>query len=66
MILLPNGIKIPNRDSGAFLYIGQRILKGDIPYRDIWDHKPPCIFFINALGLFIGRGAIWGVWFASG
>jgi len=59
----PAYFRIPYRDSGVFLYIGQRILDGNVPYRDIWDHKGPIIFYINALGLFIGNGSRWGVWF---
>lgn len=51
-----------NIDSGVFLYIGWRILHGEIPYRDIWDHKPPIIYYINALGLAISDGSRWGVW----
>jgi len=51
-----------NIDSGVFLYIGQRMLQGDIPYGNIWDHKPPIIYFINALGLAISNGSRWGVW----
>ncbi len=50
------------RDSGVFLYFGWRILNGELPYRDIWDHKPPVIFYINALGLWLGDGSRWGVW----
>jgi len=61
-ILLPNAYVWPNRDSGVFLYAGQRILGGEIPYRDFWDHKPPGIFYLNALGLVIGGGSPWGVW----
>lgn len=53
---------IPQLDSSVFLYIGQRIVDGYVPYRDIFDHKPPLIFFINALGLFFSGGKIWGVW----
>ncbi len=52
----------PGRDSGIFLYIGQSILDGKIPYRDAWDHKPPAIFYIDALGLWLGRGSLQGVW----
>jgi 4-amino-4-deoxy-L-arabinose transferase-like glycosyltransferase len=65
VIILPNNPgrqPVPNRDSGVFLYIGQRILEGQVPYRDAWDHKPPLIFFINALGLFLVRDSWWGVW----
>lgn len=48
------------RDSGLFMYIGWRILEGEVPYRDVWDHKPPIIFYLNALGLLINE--YWGVW----
>lgn len=54
--------KVPAHDSGIFLYFGQSILAGDIPFRDLWDHKPPLIFFIDAFGLWLGNGSLWGVW----
>jgi hypothetical protein len=50
----------PSRDSGVFLYTGWRILNGEIPYHDVWDHKPPVIFYLDALGLSLG--GTWGVW----
>jgi len=49
-------------DSGVFHYIGWRILNGDIPYKDVWDHKPPVIFYINALGQSIIDHPRWGIW----
>jgi hypothetical protein len=52
----------PNRDGGLFMYMGDRILKGDLLYVDIWDNKGPLIFYLNALGLWLGRGLRWGVW----
>ena len=58
----PLNIVQPARDSGVFLYMGWRILHGDIPYLEIWDHKPPMIFLINAFVLLIGGGSTWGVW----
>ena len=51
-----------SEDSGMSLYHGKRILEGNIPYRDTWEHKGPLIFYINALGLFLGGGSSWGVW----
>lgn len=54
--------KVPSHDSGIFLYFGEQILHGKIPFRDLWDHKPPLVFYINALGLWLGRGSMWGVW----
>lgn len=59
----PNNMTLPSRDSGVFLYLGWRVLNGDIPYRDVWDHKPPLIYFVDALGLIITPHALWGVWF---
>lgn len=58
----PNHAPFIHRDSGVFNYIGWRILNGEVPYRDIWDHKPPLIFFINALGHFFSDDTTWGVW----
>lgn len=52
----------PSRDGGFFLYAGQQILNGKIPYQDFWDSKGPGIFYINALGLLLGNGSRWGVW----
>lgn len=58
----PRVATIPSVDSGVFLYVGWRVLAGEVPYRDVWDHKPPLIFYIDALGLLIGSGTRWGVW----
>jgi hypothetical protein len=55
--------RIPRHDSGIFLYFGSRILKGDIPFHNLWDHKPPLIFYIDALGLLLFNHSVWGVWF---
>lgn len=53
---------LPRRDSGVFLYAGWQILQGRIPYLQIWDHKPPLIYTIDAAGLLLGSGSLWGVW----
>ncbi|GMV33710.1 MAG: hypothetical protein DCC59_04090 [Chloroflexi bacterium] len=52
----------PSRDGGFFLYAGAQILKGKTPYTEIWDNKGPGIFYVNALGLWLGGGSRWGVW----
>ena len=36
-------------DGGGYAYIGQRILAGELAYRDIFDNKPPGIHYANAL-----------------
>src|SRR3990172_9620810 len=59
----PNNMTLPSRDSGVFLYVAWRFLNGDIPYRDVWDHKPPLIYFVDALGLTLTPASQLGVWF---
>jgi 4-amino-4-deoxy-L-arabinose transferase-like glycosyltransferase len=40
-------ISIPfERDEGEYAYIAQRMLVGDVPYRDAFDQKPPGVFLI--------------------
>ncbi len=66
VVLVPTAARslqeVPGRDAGVFLYVGWRILDGDIPYQDVWDHKPPLIYYLDASVLFLGRGTLWGVW----
>jgi hypothetical protein len=38
-------------DEHYFLTEGWSVLKGQIPYRDFQEFKPPVIFFVHALGL---------------
>ena len=52
----------PGIDSGVYLYIGQQILKGAAPYRDVFDNKGPLLYLINVAGLVLGRGSFWGVY----
>ncbi len=58
---LPAG-KAPQEDAGVFLYAAQLLLDGGLPYRDVWDHKPPLIYLFDALGLLLGGGSPLGVW----
>ena len=58
----PVNATLPSRDAGVFLYVGWRWLNGDIPYKDVWDHKPPLIYVVDALGLSITPDSLWGVW----
>jgi hypothetical protein len=37
-------------DAAAFVLVGTRIRRGGMPYRDVWDHKPPGVYIVNALG----------------
>jgi hypothetical protein len=61
-VLVPNhpAGRVPTEDAGVFFYAAQRLIDGGAPYRDIWDHKPPGVYFVDALGLAIARET--GVW----
>lgn len=50
-ILLWPGIALgPPTDAAVFVLAGSRIRDGVMPYRDIWDSKPPGSYLLNALG----------------
>jgi len=64
IVFIPNApnIKFLDRDGSLFLFFGRSILEGKVPYRDLWDHKGPVLYFINAFALFISSNSIWGIW----
>ena len=47
-IFLWPGIVGPGFDAAVFTLVAFRIRAGDMPYRDVWDHKPPGIFLADA------------------
>lgn len=48
-------------DDQMFGYFGWRIAHGATVYRDVWDNKPPGIYWINALGMLIGHDSYLGI-----
>jgi 4-amino-4-deoxy-L-arabinose transferase-like glycosyltransferase len=48
-------------DDQMFGYYGWRILHGATVYRDVWDNKPPGIYWINALGFLVSGDSYGGV-----
>jgi hypothetical protein len=53
---LPSIVQPAGGDQSLYAYAGQRILAGDVLYRDMWDQKPPGIAFVYALLLRIWPG----------
>jgi 4-amino-4-deoxy-L-arabinose transferase-like glycosyltransferase len=49
------------RDEGLYGYMGQRILAGEVPYRDVFDHKTPVIYYIYALIIKLFGGSIFSI-----
>lgn len=45
---LPSIVQPAGGDQGLYAYVGQRILHGEMPYRDAWDQKPPAIHYAYA------------------
>ena len=48
IVRLPSLVQPMGADQGLYAYIGERILAGEVPYKDAWDHKPPAIHYTYA------------------
>ena len=51
---LPSLQQPAGADQALYGYVGQRILHGELPYRDAWDQKPPGIHATYAM--------LWAIW----
>lgn len=49
------------RDLTTYANIGKGILQGKVPYRDLWDHKPPLIYFVYSLFILIFGQNDWSI-----
>ncbi len=56
LLRLPAVVQPMGADQGLYAYVGDRILAGELPYRDAWDQKPPAIHFTYAAMRAIWRG----------
>ena len=64
--LLPRTNLYPYTDSSVFQLIAEMLLDGGMPYRDVFDHKGPLIYLIDALGYLIhGDAGIWVLEFGA-
>lgn len=48
-------------DAMFFAFCGKRLLAGDRLYLDIWDNKPPGIFWADAMALWLAGGHFTGI-----
>lgn len=46
-------------DASVFMYIGRMMQRGYVPYRDMFDHKGPWLYFIEWFGLLGGVTGLW-------
>lgn len=54
LLRVPSLVQPPGGDQSLYVYSGQRVLEGGVPYEATWDQKPPAIFFVYA--------ALWRLW----
>jgi hypothetical protein len=62
LLRLPAVVQPMGADQGLYAYVGERILAGDLPYRDAWDQKPPAIHYTYAVmrAIWAGDAAVGG------
>lgn len=56
---IPAWLYPPSSDYLLFLFIGREIFSGKTLYLDVWDHKPPLIFYINGLISWLSGNSVW-------
>lgn len=49
------------RDQGIYAVVADAILRGAMPYRDVWDFKPPGIFVVYAMARGLFGANQWGI-----
>jgi hypothetical protein len=55
-------VSVPlERDEGEYAYIAQRLLEGELPYRDAFDQKPPATFFAYAAAFSLFGPSVEGI-----
>lgn len=48
-----------HNDEGFYAVVGRMLLRGDLPYRDAFDNKPPLVFVWYALSFLIFGENVW-------
>jgi 4-amino-4-deoxy-L-arabinose transferase-like glycosyltransferase len=49
------------RDQGIYAVVADSMVRGGMPYRDMWDFKPPGVFFVYALARAVFGAGQWGI-----
>jgi len=50
------------RDQGLYHYVAREwVLRGQVPYRDVLDHKTPGIYLVHALAISLFGANMWGI-----
>ena len=54
LLRLPALVQPPGGDQSLYVYSGQQMLAGGVPYEAAWDQKPP--------GIFVAYAVLWATW----
>jgi hypothetical protein len=69
-VAIVSAILVPSRmllsrgepdDSGVFAYIGWAMKHGLMPYRDVWDHKGPLLYYLQFAGMSLRSTSTFGI-----
>ncbi|MDD4892121.1 MAG: hypothetical protein PHU85_19535 [Phycisphaerae bacterium] len=63
-VAYPRTMILPrSADTSIFVWIGQRMQQGELPYRDYWDNKLPPLYWLNHLAAATGKpeAAVWAM-----
>ena len=63
-VLVPSRMLLstgPPDDSSVFAYIGWAMHRGLMPYRDIWDHKGPLLYYLQFVGISLHPASTLGI-----
>lgn len=59
---LPSLLYPFGRDQGLYYYVAREwVLRGQIPYRDVLDHKTPGIYILHAVAVMLFGEVQWGI-----
>lgn len=48
-------------DANAYFTMGKGIINGSVPYKDLFDHKGPFLYFIYGIGYLLNNNSFFGV-----
>lgn len=48
-------------DANAYFTMGKGLMNGMIPYKDLFDHKGPFLYFIHGIGYLINNNGFFGI-----
>ncbi len=51
-------------DAYRYAYVGAKWVDGMLPYRDLFENKPPAVYALNALAFAVSRTHHWGILWA--